>query len=169
VNFEFLEVLNENLSNFNWLVNKYPLYYNVSEIRNFNGECHMRGFLGVCIGLFIIMPVYATWQVANPFQGTVLHQYVSPEVGDTSYPQNYVANPQYSVEITKGLLKKNVGNIAEKYQWQVKWLVSKRYFVLINTTIGGSNFSSMMDQLLNNYPLRVAYDEKNHLMTVKEK
>lgn len=128
----------------------------------------MRRLTIICIGFFMIMPAYATWQLANPFQGTPAHKHVAPEVGDTSYPETYVSHPQYVVSLQKGFLKENVMRIAGKYHWKVQWIVPTHYRILSNAELSGSSFKMVMDQLIENYPVKVTYDDSNRTMMVYE-
>lgn len=126
----------------------------------------MRKLIMIFVGLLISMPLYATWQLANPYQGTQYHKNVNPDIGDTSYPESYTLVPQYVVCIKKGYLRENVERIAEYYGWTVYWREMKRYFVLTDSEIGGSSFQMIMKELLDNYPVRVIYNNENKVITV---
>ena len=126
----------------------------------------MRKWIGMILGLLVVMPAYATWQVANPFQGTPDHQYIRPEIGNTSYPEGYVAHPLYSISVERGTLKENVERLVHKYDWKVKWQFKKAYPVLINTEMSGPSFISVMDQLLSHYSLKATYNDTDRVVTV---
>lgn len=129
----------------------------------------MRQLIMIVVSALIAMPVYATWQVANPLQGTAKQKHVQPEIGNTSYPMDYVIHPRYVVHIEKGSLKNNVERIAQKYRWRVKWSVSpKTYQVLTQTEIGGSSFKMIMDQLLNNYSLKGSYNNRKRMVVISQ-
>ena len=76
---------------------------------------------------------------------------------------------KYLGHTKKGQLSENVWRLADKYNWRVEWLANDKYKVLLQTEISGSDFASMMNLLMQNYPLRVSYDNKKHVMTVRNK
>lgn len=120
------------------------------------------------IMLALLLPIisFATWQIADPYRGTKLERYVTPEFGKTDYPGHYYSNPNYTIHIKKGILMHEVKRIAGEYNWTVKWKAPQEYPVLLETDLAGPSFSEVMNMLLSHYALKAKYDYSHCIMTV---
>jgi len=116
--------------------------------------------------LFLPMMSFAVWQVADPYRGTQLERYVSPQLGKTNYPDHYYTNPNYTIHVQKGWLMKEVTRIAKEYNWTVKWHAPQNYPVLLESELSGPSFSEVMSVLLSHYDLKARYDRQHCIMTV---
>jgi hypothetical protein len=127
----------------------------------------MRFIITMLLLLVIASPSYATWQVANPYQGTLKHFTVNPFIGKTSYPIYFGNHTQYTLTLKQDWLSSNIFRIAAQYHWRVQWLAKTDYPVLTSRQISGFTFPVMMNELLHNYPLKATYDDAQQLLSIQ--
>ena len=121
----------------------------------------------LAVALVFSASTYAIWQIANPSPNSSGQAItVDPSVGKTDYPNNYWSNKKYKLYLRKGLLYDNVKRYAVKHNWKVRWLASRDYPVMSNTTVGGTSFTAVMNRLFAMYPIYTYYNTKTHIMTV---
>ena len=86
-----------------------------------------------------------------------------------TYPKNAIVRqkPLAAIEIYPGSLKENVERIAAHYGWhQVVWDAPQDYRWVGYAQIQGENLSSVLRQLLADYPLQAVFYQGNHVLYI---
>lgn len=117
---------------------------------------------------FCFFPVLslATWQIADPYHGTRIDQKWLPERITVSDIPNQYAGRKLTVSFKKGLLKKVIENAAYENHWLIQWNAPENYPLLLDTTLVGSSFPSVINKLLIHYPLKANYNRAAKIMTI---
>jgi hypothetical protein len=133
------------------------------------------GFIFLCTGCAparvapVPVPVAPAPQavvVAAPPKAGVVNM---PEPASITYPKNAIVRqkPLPGVQIYPGSLKENVERIAAHYGWHhVVWDAPQDYRWVGFAQIQGENLSSVLNQLLADYPLQAIFYQGNHVLYI---
>lgn len=73
----------------------------------------------------------------------------------------------HTVTIYPGSLKNNITRIAKTFGWKtVVWNVSKDYNWIGKTTIKNQSVVTVMQKILNNFPLQARFYKGNHILAI---
>ncbi len=111
-------------------------------------------------------PVVATSAVIVP---PVKAGVIDMPVQTVSYPKNAIVRqkPLSSIQVYPGSLKENIERIAAHYGWhQVVWDAPQDYTWVGHAQIHGENLSSILKQLLDDYPLQAVFYQGNHVLYI---
>lgn len=104
--------------------------------------------------------------IAPPKAGVV--DMPAATAGSVSYPKNAIVRqkPLENVTLYPGSLKENVERIAAHYGWhQVVW-DAPDYQWVGHAQIQGDNLSSVLRQLLADFPLQAVFYQGNHVLYI---
>lgn len=86
-----------------------------------------------------------------------------------AYPKNAIVKqkPLPAAEVYPGSLKENIERISAHYGWHhVVWDAPEDYHWVGYAQIQGENLSTILRQLLNDYPLQAVFFQGNHVLYI---
>lgn len=86
-----------------------------------------------------------------------------------AYPKNAIVRqkPLATIEVYPGSLKENIERIAAHYGWhQVVWDAPQDFTWVGHAQIQGANLASVLNQLLDDYPLQAVFYQGNHVLYI---
>jgi Toxin co-regulated pilus biosynthesis protein Q len=133
--------------------------------------------LAILLGLIIFCAGCATERVAPVPKAVVVVAPPKAEIINmpasspplVKYPKNAIVRqkPLAAIEVYPGSLKENIQRIAAHYGWhQVVWDAPQDYRWFGYAQIQGENLSSVLRQLLADYPLQAVFYQGNHVLYI---
>lgn len=118
--------------------------------------------------LALILPInsWATWQVAGHQKKYVDDDGNKHVIIVSDAPKQYQVDPQVTLTTQKGLLINTIYDYAQNHNWGLLWLAKRSYPLKLSTKFEGPNMQTVLQRLIQHYPLKVHLDKDQKLILV---
>lgn len=112
-------------------------------------------------------PVAVVVPAPTPPKAGVIDMPADPVVEPKATKTDVKVKPMISIEVYPGSLKENIERIAGHSGWhQVVWDAPQDFLWVGKAKIQGENLSSILNQLLADYPLQAIFYQGNHVLYI---